>query len=195
MKIIGFEIEYFIDGGVLKSVNHHISPMVLFKKNVVKEENEVLDSFKKGIEKIQAPDSQMNFTKTSYYLEQGEHINSVILRGNTHINKIEMKTTRGKSIVAGGGLQKDQQVDLEIPKGKIVIGFAGVIDGFDGDCRLLNLSAIYKAPQQDNIKAKSTENYRDLVEKPFYYFDVFKDPEHADQIAKLQSIQIYKGSH
>ena len=40
-----------------------------------------------------------------------------------------MKTTKGKSIVAGGGLQKDREVDLEIPKGKIVIGFAGVIDG------------------------------------------------------------------
>jgi hypothetical protein len=96
-----------------------------------------------------------------------------------------MKTTKGKSIVVGGGLQKDLEVDLEIPTGKIVIGFAGVIDGFDGDCRLLNLSAAYKAPSQDNVKAKSTENFRDLAEKPFFFFDVFKDPEHADKITRL----------
>lgn len=74
-----------------------------------------------------------------------------------------MKTSQGKSISAGGGLQKDQEVDLQIPAGKMVIGFAGVIDGHDGDCRLLNLSAIYKSPQQDNIKAKQSENFRDLV--------------------------------
>jgi hypothetical protein len=37
----------------------------------------------------------------------------------------------------------------------MVIGFSGVIDGFDGECRLLNLSAIYKMPQQDNVKAKA----------------------------------------
>jgi|JI10StandDraft_1071094.scaffolds.fasta_scaffold468418_3 hypothetical protein len=43
MKIVGFEIEYFLDGGILVSVNHHISPMVLFKKTTTKEENTVVD--------------------------------------------------------------------------------------------------------------------------------------------------------
>jgi len=46
----------------------------------------------------------MNFTKTSHYLKKDEFIVAVKLRGNTHVNKIEMKTSLGKSIIAGGGL-------------------------------------------------------------------------------------------
>lgn len=40
MKIVGFEIEYYLDGGVLKSVNHVISPMALFKVKDKKPEEE-----------------------------------------------------------------------------------------------------------------------------------------------------------
>jgi len=57
MKIIGFEIEYFMDGGSLKSLNHHISPMVLFKTPAGKEENDVVSKFQKGIEKIESPNA------------------------------------------------------------------------------------------------------------------------------------------
>ena len=95
-------------------------------------------------------ETAMNFTKTAFYLEIGEHIESCKLKGNSHINKIEMKTTLGKSIVAGGGLQRDQEVNLAIPKGSIILGFSGVIDGLDGDFRLMNLSAFYKGRKQDN---------------------------------------------
>jgi hypothetical protein len=44
MKIIGFEIEYFLDGGVLMSVQHNLSPMSLKKKELIKKED-VVDSF------------------------------------------------------------------------------------------------------------------------------------------------------
>ena len=121
----------------------------------------------------------MNFTKTAYYLEQGEHIESVKMRGSSHINKLEMKTTRGQSIVAGGGLQRDLEVDLEIPKGSIVIGFSGVIDGFEDDSRLMNLSAFYKRHHQDNVKFKGSENYRELVNKPYFFFDIMRNPDYA----------------
>lgn len=150
MKIVGFEIEYFLDGGVLKSVNHVISPMALFKVKDKKPEEEKGTDFaskmQKNIDKIDNSENSLNFTKTAYYLQREEFIVSVKLRGTTHINKIEMKTNLGKSLIAGGGLSKDLEVDLAIPAGKCVIGFAGVIDGFDQDCRLLNLSAYYKAP-------------------------------------------------
>lgn len=126
-------------------------------------------------------------------MQQEEFIVSVKLRGTTHINKIEMKTNLGKSLVAGGGLSKDLEVDLAIPAGMSVIGFAGVIDGYDHDCRLLNLSAYYKAPHQDNVKFKSTNNYRDLVGKDFTFFDVMRDPEYADKVARLNSISVFPG--
>jgi len=83
------------------------------------------------------------------------------------------------------------EVDLDIPKGKVVIGFAGVIDGFNSDCRLLNLSAFFKSEHTDNLKAISTDNYRDLVGKPFFFFDVMRDPEYADKVSRLSSINIY----
>jgi hypothetical protein len=46
----------------------------------------------------------MNFTKSSYYLENGEYIMAIKLKGQTHVNKIELKISSGKVFKAGGGL-------------------------------------------------------------------------------------------
>lgn len=181
LKVLGFEVEYYLDGGRLRSVQHIVN--FVQRKTVNVQENKLVGQFKRGMQK-QTEAAQM-FAKKSVYFENGEFIVGMKLKGQSHINKIEIRTNMQRTHIFGGGLQKDKEVDLVIPPNKIVIAFAGVVDFFQGECRLLNLSAIYKTIHADNKKAKSSQNFRELTENPFYFFDIMRNPEIMPEIKRI----------
>ena len=88
VKVMGFEIEYFLDGGRLRHVSHIKNQEQKKVANV--QEGKMVNTFKKGMQNLSQP-KQM-FAKKSVYFLPGEYIESIKLKGNNHINKITMRT-------------------------------------------------------------------------------------------------------
>jgi hypothetical protein len=74
-----------------------------------------------------------------------------------------------------------------------VISFAGVIECSGADCRLLNLSVMYKKLDEDCENAEQSVSYKDVAKDYYHRFNIMKTAE-KNNIKRIAAIKLYPGS-
>lgn len=85
---------------------------------------------------------------------------------------MEIETNSGKIHKVGLRKPVDHDCEFEVGDGYKIIAFAGVIQSFLNECRILNLSITSKQLYEDcETSAESSPLYREVIQLRYEYFN------------------------
>lgn len=89
-------------------------------------------------------EEEKEVVKHSIYFKRSDYIKRVKISGQAYLHHVELETNNGKTYKIGKRKTVDHDCEFEVGDGFKIIAFAGVMQAFLSECRMLNLSITSK---------------------------------------------------